>query len=54
LTVCASRIAAVGSASRPAARRTLPRNASWIASVSPSFSHKDAEGNNLYIGVSDL
>ncbi len=40
LTVCASRIAAVGSAARPAARRTLPRNTSWIASVMPSFSHK--------------
>src|SRR5262249_4618008 len=32
LTVCAARIAAVGSGLRPAASRTLPRNMSWIAS----------------------
>jgi beta-glucosidase/6-phospho-beta-glucosidase/beta-galactosidase len=40
LTVCASRIAADGCAARPAARQTWPPNASWSASLIPSFSHK--------------
>lgn len=35
----ASRIAALGSALRPAALRTLRRSSSWIASVVPSASH---------------
>ena len=39
LTACASMIAAVGSAARPACSRALPRSRSWIACVVPSFSH---------------